>query len=115
MCDFIFMIFRGEKVLDGTLDSIQETYGADTVRLRIDGGRELIENHPTVEHVSDMGQYQEVRVKGDPQELLASLAARTRVSLFEVARPSLQDIFVRIAGPEAERAAQESQIEAVQA
>lgn len=108
MCDFIFMIFRGEKVLDGTLDSIQERYGADTVRLRIDGGRQLLEDHPIVERVSDLGQYQEVRVKGDPQELLASLAGRTRVSLFEIARPSLQDIFVRIAGPEAERATEES-------
>src|ERR1700731_3302730 len=31
MCDFIFMIYRGKKVLDGTLESIQDTYGADTV------------------------------------------------------------------------------------
>ena len=28
MCDRIFMIFRGRKVLDGTLDEIQSTYGA---------------------------------------------------------------------------------------
>ena len=107
MCDFIFMIFRGEKVLDGTLDSIQKTYGADTVRLRIDGEQELIADHPVVERVSDLGQYQEARVNGDPQALLESLAGRTRVSLFEIARPSLQDIFVRIAGPEAEPAAEE--------
>ena len=32
MCDYIFMIFRGKKVLDGTLESIQDTYGKDTVR-----------------------------------------------------------------------------------
>ena len=27
MCDRIFMIFKGRKVLDGTLDEIQARYG----------------------------------------------------------------------------------------
>src|SRR5215813_8486359 len=34
MCDHIFMIFRGKKVLDGTLDAIQARYGEDTIRVR---------------------------------------------------------------------------------
>jgi ABC-2 type transport system ATP-binding protein len=110
MCDFICMIFRGEKVLDGTLDSIQARYGSDSVRLRAEGARELLAGHGAVEGVIDMGHYQEVRLARDSdgkvaQELLQFLAARTRVQLFEVARPSLHDIFVRIAGPEAARAA----------
>ena len=108
MCDRIFMIFRGDKVLDGTLESIQQTYGSDTVRLRIDGGAELLEGHPAVERVTDMGQYQEVRLAGDPQALLRSLVERTTVELFEIARPSLNEIFVRIAGPEAHEAVRES-------
>ncbi len=37
LCDRIFMISRGHKVLDGTLTEIQEQYGADTVRVRSDG------------------------------------------------------------------------------
>src|SRR5438132_5608578 len=42
MCDFIFMIYKGRKVLDGTLESIQDLYGSDTVRVRLDGnGRAL--------------------------------------------------------------------------
>lgn len=31
-CDRIFMIFKGHKVLDGTLDQIQSIYGYDTIR-----------------------------------------------------------------------------------
>ncbi len=33
MCDYIFMIFKGKKVLDGTLASIQDRYGSDTIRV----------------------------------------------------------------------------------
>jgi ABC-2 type transport system ATP-binding protein len=49
--------------------------------------------------VNDFGQLQEVRLRGDPQAFLARLATRTNVYHFEVTRPSLQDIFVRIAKP----------------
>ncbi len=107
MCDFLCMIFKGEKVLDGTLDAIQARYGTDSVRLRADGARELLAGHPSVEALVDMGNYQEVRLaqRDAAQSLLQFLAERTRVSLFEISRPSLHDIFVRIAGPEAAAAA----------
>ena len=35
MCDFIFMIYKGRKVLDGTLESIQDAYGSDTLRVHL--------------------------------------------------------------------------------
>jgi len=100
MCDAVCMIYKGRKVLDGTLEQIRGRYGSDTVRLRADGARELLAGHPAVSEVLDMGRYQEVRLRGDPQRLLADLVGRTRVELFEIAEPSLHDIFVRIAGPE---------------
>jgi ABC-2 type transport system ATP-binding protein len=100
MCDRIFMIFRGRKVLDGTLHDIQEHYGADTIRVRTAGGLGALSGIPDVEAVNDFGQLQEVRVDGDPQKFLHHLAARTAVYHFEITRPSLQDIFVRIANPD---------------
>ena len=99
MCDRIFMIFKGRKVLDGTLHDIQEQYGADTVRVRTAAGAAAIAGMPDVEAVNDFGQLQEVRLRTDPQAFLQHLVARTRVYHFEVTRPSLQDIFVRIANP----------------
>jgi ABC-2 type transport system ATP-binding protein len=100
MCDRIFMIFRGRKVLDGTLHDIQEQYGADTVRVRTARGMEALAGIPDVEAINDFGQLQEVRLKGDPQAFLQHLSAKSPVYHFEVTRPSLQDIFVRIAKPE---------------
>jgi len=103
MCDFILMIFQGRKVLDGTLSSIQDTYGSDTIRVRTENGVSALENLQGVEKVSDFGRVQELRMapESDSQEVLATIMSRTRVSSFEVAKPSLHDIFLRIAGPEA--------------
>ena len=98
MCDFVCMIFRGRSVLDGTLDEIKGRYGADTIRLRAEGSLDGIEG---VERVRDLGQIKEVRYTGDSQHLLEELISRGRVEHFELARPSLHDIFIRIAGPEA--------------
>jgi len=100
LCDRIFMIFRGKKVLDGTLAEIQEQYGADTIRVRTDGGRAALDGIAGVDKVVDQGNLQEVRLSGDPQAFLRALVARTKVHQFEVTRPSLHDIFVRIAQPE---------------
>ena len=107
MCDFIFMIFRGKKVLDGTLASIQEQYGDDTLRVACDGGCDSLQSLKGIERISDYGQTQELRMSRDcdPQQVLGAIMARTRVTSFEIAKPSLHDIFVRIAGPEAREAA----------
>jgi ABC-2 type transport system ATP-binding protein len=101
MCDFIFMIYKGNKVLDGTLESIQDRYGSDTVRVRLDGNSFDLRSIPGVEKVNDFGQLQELRMtsNSDTQLLLEHLMKRGRVTHFEVTRPSLHDIFVRIARP----------------
>jgi ABC-2 type transport system ATP-binding protein len=105
MCDRIFMIFKGRKVLDGTLEEIQAQYGFDTVRVRTAGGAAALAGLAGVQSVNDYGQLQEVRLAADPQRFLHELSARTSVYHFEIARPSLHDIFVRIARPEAADAA----------
>ena len=107
MCDFIFMIFKGNKVLDGTLAEIQDQYGRDTLRLSCEGGGAALEGVDGIEKVNDFGRIQEARIGDgrDPQDVLAAVMGRTKVTSFEITKPSLHDIFVRIAGPEAEEAA----------
>jgi ABC-2 type transport system ATP-binding protein len=106
LCDYIFMIFRGRKVLDGTLSSIQDQYGDDTIRVTADGGFVAVEQLPGVEQIRDLGQVVELRLRrgADPQEVLRALVAQARVTSFSLTKPSLHDIFMRIAGPAAEEA-----------
>ncbi|HYN10276.1 MAG TPA: DUF4162 domain-containing protein [Vicinamibacterales bacterium] len=98
LCDRIFMIFKGHKVLDGTLDDIQARYGHDTIRLRITGTVAALDGLTEIESIDDHGNYQDVRVKGSPQAFLQELVTRTEVRHFEITKPSLHDIFVRISG-----------------
>jgi len=107
LCDQIFMIFRGKKVLDGTLAEIQAEYGNDTIRITAEGSLPAAADLPGVEKIRDLGQVQELRIAqgSDPYEVLRCLVARARVSSFSIVKPSLHDIFVRIAGPAAEEAA----------
>jgi ABC-2 type transport system ATP-binding protein len=103
MCDFIFMIYKGKKVLDGKLEDIQDAYGNDTVRVRLDGDDAALHGLPGVLKVTDFGRLQELRLDRnvDAQDVLAALIERGKVRHFELTRPSLHDIFIRIAGPEA--------------
>ncbi|MCK4660045.1 MAG: ATP-binding cassette domain-containing protein [Phycisphaerae bacterium] len=106
ICDYIFMIFKGRKVLDGTLTSIQDSYGSDTLRVSLDRDVGDLTAITGVQRVNDYGSFKEIRMVdgANPQEILAALMERAAVQRFEITCPSLQDIFVRIAGPEAEEA-----------
>ena len=102
LCQHVFMIFRGDKVFDGTVDDVRARYGQSALRVRTDAGPGVLAGLPGVEQVLDRGRYQELQCRGDTQDLLRALSSRTAVRHFEETRPSLHEIFVRIAGPAAE-------------
>lgn len=103
-CDEITMIYRGRAVLSGTMAAIRERYGEDTLRLRLAGTQGPV-NPASWEGVvaaRDLGQTWELRWEGDSQRILQAAMAQGRVERFEIVHPTLHDIFVRIAKPEAQ-------------
>ncbi len=115
MCDYIFMIFKGKKVLDGTLDVIKDEYGQDTILAALPDYKGSLSDLGGVEKVTDLGHMQELRItpNTNSQAILTQLMKRGRITHFELSRPSLHDIFVRIAGPEAQLSQQPSALEEV--
>lgn len=100
MCDVIFMIYKGKKVLDGPLNVIQDAYGSDTIRVRLEEGEVVKEQLPGVEQIANFGRWQELRLRNqqDSQAVLDALMRQGRIRHFELARPSLHDIFLRVVG-----------------
>ena len=67
----------------------------------MEDGIGAIERPDGVEKINDFGKVQELQLTGkrDAQQIVAEIMSHTRVTSFELTRPSLHDIFVRIAGP----------------
>lgn len=104
MCDTIFMIFKGRKVLDGTIDHIQAEYPADRVRVGFASPTAELPNLNGISEIEHKKPFVEFKMDdpGRAQEILQSLASQSELTHFEIIKPSLHEIFVRIARPNAD-------------
>lgn len=101
MCDDICLINRSRKVLGGSLREVKQSFGRNSVALRIVGGDHTLDDPQLVakvEHNSD--EMEVLLVEGaNAQELLRRLiASGANVSKFELIEPSLNDIFIESVG-----------------
>ena len=100
ICDRVCMIAGARKVLDGTLVDVRAESGRKDVILVFDGDRDFLGRLPEAT-VIDHGRRAEIRLREgtDPQEVLhAAVSAGARVEKFEIAEPSLREIFLERAG-----------------
>jgi ABC-2 type transport system ATP-binding protein len=97
MCDRVLMIHRGRVVLYGGLDEIKAGYRGNSVFVQCD---RLPEGIAGVTKVMDRGRYLELLIEESTsaQDVLRELVSDgVRVDRFEVATPSLNDIFIQVA------------------
>ncbi len=102
MCDTIFMIFQGRKVLDGPLSAIQNEYPANQIKVRVADGDRLPSDLPGVASCDSVSGFHLLNLHDEcePQAVLRKLTPSVTVEHFEVVRPTLHDIFVKIARPQ---------------
>jgi ABC-2 type transport system ATP-binding protein len=97
LCDRILLINGGVGVLYGRVDEIKNRYTANAVRVWLDGDLGTI---PGVIRVAEEdGAHRLTLAEGTgPQDVLRALVERSDVVVrrFEVATPSLDDIFVMV-------------------
>ncbi len=97
LCDRVLMINRGKAVLYGRVSEVKARYRHNSVFFE---GGNLPEKIPGAARRTQRGQCWELFLdeRADPQQVLASLlGSGVRIDRFEVATPSLNEIFIRVA------------------
>jgi ABC-2 type transport system ATP-binding protein len=103
LCESVAIIDRGRVVTTGPTRDVKRSTGRQTVRLATsrDGDLAWLRSLPHVSVTRPGEDYTELHVEsgGDPQEVLhAAMARGGDVLRFEVAEPSLEEVFVERVG-----------------
>jgi ABC-2 type transport system ATP-binding protein len=103
LCDSVAIIDRGRLVTSGSTRDVKRSTGHQTVRLATSGDGDLdwLRELPSVQVTRPGRDYTELRVEAgsDPQAVLrAAIDRGDDVYRFEVADPSLEEVFVERVG-----------------
>jgi ABC-2 type transport system ATP-binding protein len=98
LCDRVLMINQGQSVLYGGLRETRERFSEHSVQVVVDG--ELGDLAGVVDRKLDNGSVKLVLARdASPQSILDQLCDRgVTIRRFEITTPSLNDIFLKIAG-----------------
>jgi ABC-2 type transport system ATP-binding protein len=102
MCDYVCIIARGEKVLDGKVSDVKAREGTRHVALELDGGGTdgvipVLQDRSLVRRFDDSHRTFEIELTpdADASVLLRRLVeSGTRIRRFELVQPSLHQIFI---------------------
>jgi ABC-2 type transport system ATP-binding protein len=103
MADEIVLVHRGKVVLAGSLEQVRKSAGKNTVHIDYEGDGEFLASLPhVVKSRIDTNEAELTLTDGaDPQSVLQAAFGRLRIRRFEVASPSLEEIFIDKVGAEA--------------
>jgi ABC-2 type transport system ATP-binding protein len=104
LCESIAIVDRGRVVVAGAVRDVKRAMNRQVVRLATDGdghGVEWLDSVPGVSITAQREDYVELRVPSDrdPEESLREALRRgNKVTRFEIAEPSLEEVFVEHVG-----------------
>jgi len=100
MADEIILIHRGKVVLDGSLDDVRGSFGKNTLHMEFEGDGAFLGALPQVKRAAVSNNIAEITLDdgSDPQKILEASVGRLRIRRFEVASPSLEEIFIERVG-----------------
>ena len=100
MADDIVLVHQGKVVFDGSLESVRESFGKNTLHIDYEGDGHFLSELPDVTRASIVNNAAELSLSegADPQKILQASFGRLRIRKFEVAAPSLEEIFIEKVG-----------------
>lgn len=98
----IVLIHNGKVVLSGPLDQIRRDAAQNHVQIDFDGDASFLESLPGVARTTIHGGTAEITMRdgADSQALLREVTGRIPIRRFEIATPSLEEIFIDRVGAE---------------
>jgi ABC-2 type transport system ATP-binding protein len=102
MADEIILIHRGQVVLQGPLDQVRGSFGKNTLHIDFEGDGAFLRDLPQVKRAALVNNAAELTLHegADPQEILQACVPKLRIRRFELASPSLEEIFIEKVGAE---------------
>lgn len=99
MCDRLFMIQNGQKVIYGTLDEVKTKYANFKCTIRGKNARQDLERIPSVQRVEEKDETTILYLDSDvePTSWLKNLPSDLTVHELKINRISLHEIFIDIA------------------
>ena len=96
MADDIILIHRGRAVLNGDIDQVRSSYGRNTLHIDFEGDGSFLSELPDVRKASIVNNSAELTLAegSEPQKILQAAMSRLRIRRFELANPSLEEIFI---------------------
>jgi ABC-2 type transport system ATP-binding protein len=105
LCDRVFMIHQGNKVLDDPLQEVWRTHDPRSIIVEPlePVGEGEIASWPGVESVRHASGFLEIAISDgcDPLATLRVVAQRVPVRRIELRKPTLEDVFVKLVGGDA--------------
>jgi len=102
MADEIVLVHQGRVVLSGPLEQVRESFGKNTLHIDYEGDGSFLSALPEVQRSMIVNNAAEISLNdgADPQKILQASIGRLRIRKFELAAPSLEEIFIEKVGAE---------------
>jgi ABC-2 type transport system ATP-binding protein len=102
MADEIILVHKGKVVLSGALDAVRDSFGKNTLHIDYEGDGGFLEQLPQIKRATIVPNGAELSLVdgADPQHILEATIGRLRIRRFELAAPSLEEIFIEQVGAE---------------
>jgi ABC-2 type transport system ATP-binding protein len=102
MADEIILVHQGKVVLEGSIDEVRGSHGKNTLHLDYEGDGAFLGKLPRVlKSQIDVNRAELSLEEGaDPQSILEATIGKLRIRKFEIASPSLEEIFIEKVGAE---------------
>jgi ABC-2 type transport system ATP-binding protein len=98
LCDQICLINKGKMILSGMVREIKKNYGRDTIIMEWDGDDSFLNEFSNIKYINRSNNRAEFRITDGlkPMEILHKASQKNNIYKFELAEPSLNEIFIDV-------------------